>query len=97
MEQNQEPVEIRLLGSLRVRRGDSSVVDASEWRTGKTLDLLRLLALDADQPVRIDSLLEKLWPDVDEARGRASLRTAASQIRRTLRTDCVARRLVGSS
>lgn len=95
MEQNQEPVEIRLLGSLRVRRADSSVVDASEWRTGKTLDLLRLLALDADQPVRIDSLLEKLWPDVDEARGRASLRTAASQIRRTLRTDCVARRLGG--
>ena len=92
---NQEPVEIRLLGSLRVRRGDSSVVDAAEWRTGKTLDLLRLLALDADQPVRIDSLLEKLWPDVDEARGRASLRTAASQIRRTLRTDCVARRLGG--
>ncbi|HEU5456801.1 MAG TPA: bacterial transcriptional activator domain-containing protein, partial [Nocardioides sp.] len=70
-------------------------MDASEWRTGKTLDLLRLLALDADQPVRIDSLLEKLWPDVDEARGRASLRTAASQIRRTLRTDCVARRLGG--
>ena len=95
MDANQEPVEIRLLGSLRVRRADSSVVDASEWRTGKTLDLLRLLALDADQPVRIDSLLEKLWPDVDEARGRASLRTAASQIRRTLRTDCVARRLGG--
>jgi DNA-binding SARP family transcriptional activator len=95
MDKNQEPVEIRLLGSLRVRRGDSSVVDASEWRTGKTLDLLRLLALDADQPVRIDSLLEKLWPDVDEARGRASLRTAASQIRRTLGTDCVARRLGG--
>ena len=95
MDKNQEPVEIRLLGSLRVRRADSSVVDASEWRTGKTLDLLRLLALDADQPVRIDSLLEKLWPDVDEARGRASLRTAASQIRRTLRTDCVARRLGG--
>ncbi len=95
MEQNTEPVEIRLLGSLRVRRGDSSVIDASEWRTGKTLDLLRLLALDADQPVRIDSILEKLWPDVDEARGRASLRTAASQIRRTLRTDCVARRLGG--
>ena len=95
MDGNQELVEIRLLGSLRVRRADSSVVDASEWRTGKTLDLLRLLALDADQPVRIDSLLEKLWPDVDEARGRASLRTAASQIRRTLRTDCVARRLGG--
>jgi DNA-binding SARP family transcriptional activator len=95
MDKNHEPVEIRLLGSLRVRRGDSSVVDASEWRTGKTLDLLRILALDADQPVRIDNLLEKLWPDVDEARGRASLRTAASQIRRTLRTDCIARRLGG--
>ena len=58
MEMNQEPVEIRLLGSLRVRRGDSSVVDASEWRTGKTLDLLRLLALDADDLSKVEPLSE---------------------------------------
>jgi len=88
-------IEIRLLGPLYVRRADSSVVEPGAWRTGKTLDLLRLLALDADQPVRVAALLEKLWPDVDEAHGRASLRTAASQLRRALRSDCIERRLGG--
>jgi DNA-binding SARP family transcriptional activator len=88
-------IEIRLLGPLHVRRADSSVVEPGAWRTGKTLDLLRLLALDADQPVRVSALLEKLWPDVDEAHGRASLRTAASQLRRALRSDCIERRLGG--
>ena len=92
---DEDRIEIRLLGRLYVRRGDGSVVEPSEWRTGKTVDLLRLLALEADQPVRIASLLDKLWPDVDETRGRASLRTAASQIRRTLRADCVERELGG--
>jgi DNA-binding SARP family transcriptional activator len=88
-------IEIRLLGPLHVRRADSTVVEPGAWRTGKTLDLLRLLALDAGQPVSVPSLLEKLWPDVDEAHGRASLRTAASQLRRALRSDCVERRLGG--
>lgn len=90
-----DTAEIRLLGSLRVRRADGTVVSQGEWRTGKTVDLLRILALEVDRPVRVDTLLENLWPDVDEARGRASLRTAASQIRRTLRTDCIERRMGG--
>ena len=88
-------IEIRLLGPLYVRRADSTLVEPGAWRTGKTLDLLRLLALDADQPVSVASLLEKLWPDVDESHGRASLRTAASQLRRALRSDCIERRLGG--
>ena len=90
-----QPMEIRLLGSLRVRRCDDSAVQAAEWRTGKTVDLLRLLALNVDQPVRVDSLLDKLWPDVAESKGRASLRTAASQLRRTLRSNCIERRMGG--
>ena len=90
-----EPVEIRLLGSLKVRRCDNSAVNVTEWRTGKTVDLLRLLALNVDQPVRVDYLLDKLWPDVEESKGRASLRTAASQIRRTLQSDCIERRMGG--
>jgi len=90
-----EPVEIRLLGSLKVRRSDNSAVNVTEWRTGKTVDLLRLLALNVDQPVRVDYLLDKLWPNVEESKGRASLRTAASQIRRTLQSDCIERRMGG--
>jgi DNA-binding SARP family transcriptional activator len=93
--EKRDRIEIRLLGRLHVRRSDGTIVDAKEWRTGKTVDLLRLLALEAGRPVRIDSVLDKLWPDVDEAHGRASLRTAASQIRRTLQADCIERQLGG--
>jgi DNA-binding SARP family transcriptional activator len=88
-------IDLRILGPLYVVRSDGSVVDAREWRTGKTMDLLRLLALSNGRPVRPESLVEKLWPDVSPDRGRASLRTAGSQIRRTLRENCVVRRREG--
>jgi DNA-binding SARP family transcriptional activator len=77
---------------MQVRRGDGSVVEPSEWRTVKTLDLLRLLALSAGEPVPVTSVIDRLWPDVDEARGRASLRTAASHLRKVVAADCVERR-----
>ncbi len=84
-------IEIRILGRLRVRRPDGSIVDNTEWRTGKTADLVRLLALAGGRPVRVDTLLDSLWPSVEETKARASLRTAASQIRRTLGVDCIER------
>lgn len=82
-------VEIRILGPLAVRRADGSVVDVRELRTGKTADLLRLLALRNAEPVDVETLLAALWPDVDRAKGLASLRTATSQIRRALQQNCV--------
>ncbi len=84
-------IMIRLLGDFEVTRSDGSVVSPHEWRTGKTADLLRLLALDNTRPVRADALVAKLWPDVSAERGRGSLRTAASQIRRVVRDRCVVR------
>src|SRR5680860_1424149 len=87
--------EIRLLGPLRVRRADGSLVDHAAWRTRKTVDLLRLLAVRVGQPVPVEVLVECLWPDVPEERGRASLRTAASTIRSVLGRDCLERRLGG--
>jgi DNA-binding SARP family transcriptional activator len=57
------------------------------------MDLLRLLALDAGRPLRVASLVDKLWPAAEHARGLASLRTAASEIRTTLHEpECLARR-----
>ena len=88
-------IEVRLLGPMQVRRRDGSLVDNREWRTAKTADLLRLLALGDGQPVAVDTLLEELWPHVDETRGRASLRTAASQLRLVLGPDAVDRHLGG--
>jgi SARP family transcriptional regulator, regulator of embCAB operon len=87
----QDEIRIQLLGALQVHRSDGTAVNIAEWRTGKTMDLLRLLALDHDRPVRPAGLIEKLWPGVPTDRARNSLRTAASQIRRTLRAQCVLR------
>jgi len=90
-----DPVEVRVLGPLLVRRSDGTRVDPKLWRTGKTADLVRMLALGAGQPIAVDRLLEALWPSVDENHSRASLRTAASQIRRVLGPDCLERRQDG--
>jgi SARP family transcriptional regulator, regulator of embCAB operon len=89
---NSGPIDVAMLGPLRVRRADGSDVLSEEWRTSKTRDLLRLLALAEPQPVRVSTLLEKLWPDATEHAARNRLRTAASQIRRTLRdSTCLVR------
>lgn len=84
-------LEIHLLGPLRVYRCDRSEVTAAEWRTSKTADLLRLLALRVDRPVRTQLLLDRLWPTAAPERARASLRTAASQIRHAVHEDCLVR------
>ena len=85
------PIVIRLLGQMVVLRRDRSTVGGHEWRTGKTMDLLRLLALQAGRPVRTQMLIDRLWPRASPERARGSLRTAASQVRRALHDDCIVR------
>lgn len=85
-------VRIHVLGPLVVVRRDGSEVPVDAWRTGRTRDLLRLLALADGRPVRAAELAEQLWPSVDDDRRRNRLRTAASQIRRTMGSACVIRR-----
>lgn len=82
---------LRLLGAMRVIRTDGSEAFASDFRTAKTRQLLRLLALQDGDPVRVGTLIDLLWPTVPERRGRASLRTAACQLRSTLRANHVVR------
>jgi DNA-binding SARP family transcriptional activator len=84
-------IRVSLLGEFEVVRADGSSVAPEEWRTGKTADLLRLLALDNGRPVRPERLIDKLWPDAAPDRARASLRTACSQVRRAIATNCVVR------
>jgi DNA-binding SARP family transcriptional activator len=88
-------LQIRMLGSLIVRRADGTDVDRGEWRTGKVIDLLRLLALAGGEPVASKNLVAALWPGSDQQHGNASLRTAASQIRRIIGGDHVERSLSG--
>ena len=84
-------VEIRVLGPLRVRTADGQLIKDKDWRTGKNADLLRWLALEAGHPVPVDVLIDGLWPEVDESRARASLRTAVSHLRRVLGPDVIER------
>ncbi len=77
-------IKVRLLDDLVVALADGTVVGASVWRTGKTMDLLRMLAINVERPLRTETVIERLWPDADRERGRGSLRTAVSEIRRTL-------------
>jgi DNA-binding SARP family transcriptional activator len=88
----QQKIQIRLLGPLGLRRLDGTWVSVEEWRTGKTADLLRILALNGGRPVRPTEIIGRLWPDASTEHASGSLRTASSQIRRVVRTDCVVRR-----
>ncbi|WP_298456728.1 BTAD domain-containing putative transcriptional regulator [uncultured Cellulomonas sp.] len=84
-------IEIRVLGPLRVRSADGDLIRDKDWRTGKNADLLRWLALEGGRPVAVEALIEGLWPEVDESRARASLRTAVSHLRRVLGAEVIER------
>jgi DNA-binding SARP family transcriptional activator len=84
-----------MFGRLWIRLGNGTVVPASQWSTGKTSDLLRLLALRSDQIVSSASIISKLWPDVPDAKGAASLHTATAQIRKVLGKDSIRRHVSG--
>ena len=88
-------LEIRLLGPFQVRRHDGTIVDRGEWRTGKVSDLLRLLALRNGEPVSPTTLVAALWPGSDQRHGNASLRTAASHLRRIVGAEFLERSLAG--
>lgn len=84
-------IRIRLLGTFEALRPDGTVVASHQWRTGKSIDLLRILALSNGRPVHLTGVVDKLWPGVSMERARASLRTAASHVRRALGVNCVQR------
>lgn len=90
-----DQTEIRLLGRLWIRLGNGTVVPSSQWTTGKTSDLLRLLALRSDQIVSSASIIDKLWPDATDAKAAASLHTATAQIRKVLGKNSIMRHLSG--
>jgi len=86
-----ELVEVRLLGGLQVVRPDGTPVQDRDWKTVKSADLLRVLALSPGKPVAAPGLLEKFWPESEVTRAKASLRTALTHIRGVLGRDSVVR------
>ncbi|WP_110181291.1 AfsR/SARP family transcriptional regulator [Nocardioides solisilvae] len=83
-------VEIRLLGSGVVRTPDGEV-DPAAWRTAKTFDLLRVLALADGRAVASTQLMDHFWPTAGPAQAAASLRSATCQLRKVLGNEAVVR------
>lgn len=77
-------LQVGVLGALTVTLADGTAVPRAAFKTAKNRHLLRILAWQNGYPVRCELLVEALWPHVRGDRGRASLRTSASFLRRTL-------------
>ena len=80
-----DQIEIRFLGPPQLLRGGRPLAG---WRSRKALALLAYLALH-DRPVVRATLAEMLWPDSDEARGRANLSWALNHVN-SLLAGCLA-------
>jgi len=83
VEQLEQSVAVRVLGSFRVFR-DGVPVPLREWQSRKARDLLKLLIARLARPVPRDWLLEALWPEQDPRRTRPRLSVALSTLRGVL-------------
>jgi response regulator RpfG family c-di-GMP phosphodiesterase/DNA-binding SARP family transcriptional activator len=81
-ETRQSVLEIRLLGALQVRLGNS-MVPPKGWTTRKARELFALLAYHG-RPVAASRLEELLWPHGGD-KVRTNLHTTVSRVRRALR------------
>ncbi len=76
-------VRILSLGAFEVYRGEERV-DEADWKTKKVKYLFAYLCAHKERFVSEDVLIEEFWPD-DFERGRRSLYSATSSLRRCLR------------
>lgn len=72
---------ISMLGEFRAENGSHTL---TRFRTHKTASLLAFLAFYRDRSHPRDELADLLWPDVDPAASRASLRTGLNSLRKQL-------------
>lgn len=79
-EQKRAELSLAFLGAPTVRRAGRDVA----FRTRKALALLVYLSVEGGVHTR-DELVALFWPESDQGKGRASLRTTLSYLRRALR------------
>ena len=80
-------LRIHLLGSTRVWRADGTDVQGRLWRQTKVRALLAYLAINKGHPIHQETLLERLWPEMNSKTGRHNLYTTVHNLRRTLEPD----------
>jgi DNA-binding SARP family transcriptional activator len=81
------PVEIRLLGTV------GAAVDGSDVDLGPPQQraLLALLALHRGNRVRVDAIVDALWPDDPPPSAAKVVQTYVSRLRKTLGPDAISR------
>jgi DNA-binding SARP family transcriptional activator len=79
----ERPIQIQLLGSFEVRRGDR-VIRVDDWLWKKSAALLKRLALE--RWLLKDQAIEFLWPEADPASAANNLYKTLHDLRRVLNT-----------
>lgn len=77
------PLHIRILGRFSVSLNERPVPVAT-WPRKAAVTVLKILAIERNHLVARDRLIEYLWPDVDEKRGRERLKVAVYSLRQLL-------------
>lgn len=94
-----EAAQLHCLGMLRMRKADGQL-SAPSWRSAKIKELFAYLFHQRFKRVSISALLELLWPELDEQRGRMNLHTGIYQLRRVIKDavgeSCIAIRYSNS-
>ena len=80
----EEPLNIDVLGPLRLRSGDLEIT-SPELRRSRVRTLLALLVLRG--PLRRERICDLLWPDLEPAAAAQNLRVTLSRLRRLLEPD----------
>src|SRR5437899_12842561 len=78
------PIRVRLLGGMRLFRGEEELPLLDWWAKAKKL--FAYLVIHRGRPVSRDILLEEFWPGGDQQRAIHSLQTTLSFLRRSLRS-----------
>ena len=78
------PLRIHFLGPVVIERTDGSLVGGPLWQRAKVRALLVLLALGRGQPVHRNTLVDTLWPEMEQEAALRNLNTTVYSLRRSL-------------
>jgi DNA-binding SARP family transcriptional activator len=77
------PLRVHLLGGFRLERDESPIALGAKPPT-RALDILRALAVSRDGACSLDTLQDRLWPDLDGDQAKAACEQALHRLRKLL-------------
>jgi LuxR family transcriptional regulator, maltose regulon positive regulatory protein len=77
------PLKVHVLGGLRLERNGAAVESGSKPAT-RALDILLALAVSSNGTCSLDTLQDRLWPDLDGDQAKAACEQALHRLRKLL-------------